>query len=176
MLPTASPPRQHEQAMRYWKASSRRRGGSLISPSLHKPLLFIVMKDQAGRRHQIPGERRIPELPILLQSLGNGDSLITFSGNLPDSAFPGSGKVVIQAHGSSVDRLFDFVLDCKLSPLLSCPRSARQRLLAYSYWLLNNSCELPGKLGTYSDVRCPWLIGVGYTVVRLGVTFPLFSF
>ena len=176
MLPTASPPRQQKQAMRYWKASSRGRGGSRISPSLHKPLLLIVMKDQAGRRHQIPGERRIPELPTLLLSLGNGDSLITFSGNLPASAFPGSGKVVIQAHGSSVDRLFDFVLDCKLSPLLSCPRSARQRLIAYSYWLLNSSCELPGKLGTYSDVRCPWLIGVGYTVVRLGVAFPLFSF
>lgn len=152
MLPTASLPRQHEQTMRCWRASSRGRGGSRTSPLLHKLLLFIVMKDQAGRRHQIPGEHRIPELPILLLSLGSGDSLITFSGNLPDNAFPGSGKVVIQAHGSSVDRLFDFVLGCKLSPLLSCPRSAHQRLIAYSYWLLNNSCVAAREAGDI--LRC----------------------
>lgn len=31
---------------------------------------------------------------------------------------------------------------------------------------------LPGKPGTYSAVPCPWPIGVGYTVVGLGVVFP----
>jgi hypothetical protein len=62
------------------------RGGRHTSRSRLKPPLLILMEDQAGRRYQIPGELQTPELQILLRNLDNGDSLITFSGNFPDSA------------------------------------------------------------------------------------------
>lgn len=120
--------------------------GRRTSRSLHKLLLFIVMKDQAGRRHQIPGEHQIPEFQILLLKLDNGDSLITFSGNLPDSAFPGSTRWLSRRTVPQLT-VFDFVLGCKLSPLLSRPCSARQCRIAYSFWLLNNSCVAAREAG-----------------------------
>lgn len=79
------------------------------SRSLHEPPLFILMKDQAGRRHQIPGERQIPELQILLLNLDNGDSLITFSGNLPDSAFSGRARWLSRR---TVPRLTESLILC----------------------------------------------------------------
>lgn len=88
------------------------------------------MKDRAGRRHQVPGEHQIPELQILLLNLDNGDSLITFSGNLPDSAFSGSTRC-LSSHMVPRLTVSDFVLGCKLSPLLSRPCSARQDFIAH---------------------------------------------
>lgn len=57
-----------------------------------KPQLLIFMRDQTVSRYQIPGENQILEPRILLQSLYSGDSLITFTGNLPDSAFSGNAR------------------------------------------------------------------------------------
>lgn len=54
--------------------------------------------------------------------------------------------MVIQALGSLVDSVFDFVLGCKLSPLLSRPHSARRCLIAYSY-RLSNSRASAGEAG-----------------------------
>lgn len=72
-----------------------------------KPPLFVLMTDQAGRRHQIPSERQIPELQILRLILDNGDSLITFSGNLPDDAFSGSARWL---SGRAVPRLTESLI------------------------------------------------------------------
>lgn len=72
--------------------SSGEQGETHRPRPLRKPPLFMLMKDRAGRTHQGPGEPQIPELQILLLNLHKRGSLITFSGNLPDSAFSGSTR------------------------------------------------------------------------------------
>lgn len=83
--------------------------------------------------------------------------------------------MVIRAHGSSVDRVFDFVLGCKLSPLLSRPYSTRQCLMAYSYRLLNNPCATAGKAGNTFRCSVSGAHWGGMHTVRFGIASPLFS-
>lgn len=51
-----------------------------------------------------------------------GIPLITFSGNLPDRAFPGNARHMWESR-SAVDRAFDFVPGCKLSLLPRYPNT-----------------------------------------------------
>lgn len=88
-----------------------------------KPQLLILTKDQAVSRYRIPGENQIPEPRIFCCKVYTvGIPLITFSGNLPDRAFPGNARHT-QESRSAVDRAFDFVPGCKLSLLPRYPNT-----------------------------------------------------
>lgn len=73
-----------------------------------------------------------------------GILLITFSGNLPDRAFPGNARHMRESH-SAVDRAFDLVPGCKLSLLPRYPNTCSS--IAYRLFILRIECSLFHLLG-----------------------------
>lgn len=78
-----------------------------------------------------------------------GIPLITFSGNLPDRAFPGNARHTRESR-SAVDRAFDFVPGCKLSLLPRYPNTCSS--IAYRLFISRIECSSFHLLGKAARV------------------------